>query len=356
MAEIAVSIIIPVFNAAKYLPECLDSILKQNFADYEVLCIDDGSTDDSPRILSGYSGSDARFRMIRQEHSNAGDARNRGIREAKGEYLLFLDADDIFEPDMLGTLYERCCREGSDICVCDADMFRTDNGKRIPWSLLDIQGLPEAPFSPGDIADAVFLFAGAVTWNKLYRRDLVMQLGLRYQSQPRANDLYFVYCMLALCGRISVVNRPYVHYRVGVASSLQANNNRNPDCFLRALQGVFAELNGRGLMPVYEKGFVNAAIRHIFYTLDSLTSKGAFERLYGILQKDGLIALGLDRVHAEQFEERAMRLRFRLITDSSKKRLLENRFFRRVGVGWCTLLDRGMANAVRKAVQKLRGR
>ena len=96
MEMIKVSVVIPVYNAEKYLCECLDSAAGQTLRDVEILCIDDGSTDNSAAVVAQYIKKDPRIRLIRQENSGSGAARNRGIRTARGEYIAFLDADDFY--------------------------------------------------------------------------------------------------------------------------------------------------------------------------------------------------------------------------------------------------------------------
>ncbi len=93
-----ISIIIPVCNVEKYLRECLDSVLAQTFQNFEIICIDDGSTDDSLKILNEYKSKDDRFIILQQEHVGAGAARNYALNFARGKYIQFLDSDDYFEP------------------------------------------------------------------------------------------------------------------------------------------------------------------------------------------------------------------------------------------------------------------
>jgi glycosyltransferase involved in cell wall biosynthesis len=96
-----ISIIIPVYNAEKYLNKCLESVINQTLKDIEIICINDGSTDNSLDILQKYAKQDNRFIIINQDSSGAGVARNAGLDKAQGEYLAFLDSDDFFELDML---------------------------------------------------------------------------------------------------------------------------------------------------------------------------------------------------------------------------------------------------------------
>lgn len=95
------SIIIPVYNVAPYLRECLDSVLAQTFTDWEAICIDDGSTDGSGQLLDEYAAKDRRFRVVHQKNTGVSSARNRGLSEAKGEWILFVDGDDLWRRDVL---------------------------------------------------------------------------------------------------------------------------------------------------------------------------------------------------------------------------------------------------------------
>ena len=103
LEEIKISIIMPVYNAEKYLCEALDSVRNQTLKEIEIICVDDGSTDRSVEILSEYQKKDSRIKVLHQTEPSAGAAlaRNLGLQEARGEYLSFLDADDLFEPDLL---------------------------------------------------------------------------------------------------------------------------------------------------------------------------------------------------------------------------------------------------------------
>ena len=110
-----ISIIIPVYNAEDYLARCLDSIFEQSFASYEVILVDDGSTDSSPLICERYSSTDPRFRTVHKQNGGVGSARNAGMNLAKGEYLMFVDADDALLPDALEMVMENV--SGEDLVV-----------------------------------------------------------------------------------------------------------------------------------------------------------------------------------------------------------------------------------------------
>lgn len=102
-----ISIIIPIYNSDKYLLECLNSVINQSFLDFEVLCVNDGSTDRSKDICEQYVRKDKRFRLYNQENAGVSVARNLGIEQAQGEYLCFLDSDDVIAKDFLRNLFDR---------------------------------------------------------------------------------------------------------------------------------------------------------------------------------------------------------------------------------------------------------
>ena len=113
-----VSVIIPVYNVEKYLHQCLNSLITQTLKDIEIICVDDGSTDSSWRILQEFAQKDNRVIIHQQHNLHAGVARNNGLKIAKADYVMFLDSDDFFESNMLEDLYNQIIKEGSDAAIC----------------------------------------------------------------------------------------------------------------------------------------------------------------------------------------------------------------------------------------------
>lgn len=119
-----ISVIIPVYNVEKYIDQCLDSLQSQTFDNFEVLCVDDGSDDQTRERIREHGKADSRIRLIEMPHCGlAGVMRNEGIRQAKGEYCLFLDGDDFFEPEMLEHSLRKAREDDADICMFDARMY-----------------------------------------------------------------------------------------------------------------------------------------------------------------------------------------------------------------------------------------
>ncbi len=281
-----ISVIIPVFNAERYLKECLDTVLAQTHTDIEVLCIDDGSTDLSPDILAVYAAQDARVRVVTQPNAGAGVARNTGIDLAEGAYLSFLDADDVFEATMLERAFAECELHNADFCVYQADAF-SDGAptKRSPIAHgIRRPLLPSSQvFTADDIRkDAFSLFQGWA-WDKLYRADFVRANGLRFQSLRTTNDLRFVLTSLACAERIITLPETLVHQRRQVLTSLSRTRERSWDNFYHALVGLKGELTARGLFDRFRKDFANYALQLTLWNLNTLEG-ASFHRLYDALK------------------------------------------------------------------------
>lgn len=291
----SVSVIIPVFNAETYLRECLDSLLSQSLTDFEVLCVDDGSTDGSMSILSEYSRADSRLSVIEQHNAGAGAARNTGMAVARGEYLSFLDADDFFEPTMLEDAYHRCVADAADVGLYRARYYDTATGQyRAAEGLLRFDMLPDrVPFSRADIPDEILYFASPAPWNKMFRRGFVVDCGLQFQDLKRANDFLFTRLALVRAERITVIDKVLVNYRVGAESNLQATNHETPLEFYKSLVALRDELVKLGIYDEVERSFINGALSNSLYNLNSLRTPDAFTALYEKLRDEYFVELGL---------------------------------------------------------------
>ena len=125
-----ISIIVPAYNSESYLEKCVDSLLAQTYTDYELILVDDGSTDSTAQICDAYREKDARVRVIHQKNGGLSDARNAGIREASGDYLAFVDSDDWADPELLSVLWEGIGK-GATISACG--FYTVRNGKAVAW-------------------------------------------------------------------------------------------------------------------------------------------------------------------------------------------------------------------------------
>lgn len=130
MEQVDVSVIIPVYNTEDYIADTMDSIIHQTLSNIEIIVIDDGSTDKSPEILEDYKQKDPRIQVLSQKNQGVSVARNRGIEQARGKYIYFMDSDDLLDPNALSSCYQKSTEENLDIVFFDAEIFGAVNNKR----------------------------------------------------------------------------------------------------------------------------------------------------------------------------------------------------------------------------------
>ena len=181
-----ISVIVPVYNVAAYLPECLDSILSQDYDKLEVILIDDGSTDDSGAICDAYARRDGRIRVIHQKNGGAAAAKNAGLRAATGEYLSFADSDDFLEPGAYAYMLALLKENDADIVRCAfQNRFRTRTEQ---WLAGEDRCVMEGKaFLVRFTTD----WTCGLLWNKLYKRALFD--GIFFEEGHKIDDEYFTY-------------------------------------------------------------------------------------------------------------------------------------------------------------------
>lgn len=304
--SVKISVIVPVYNAERYLRECMDSLLAQTFKDLEIICVDDGSTDGSAAILSDYVQRDDRFVVVRQQNRGAGMARNKGLEVAHGEYVIFLDADDFFALDLLEKLYARAIRAEADIVICNGRAFNTVSGRYrdvanyLRASL--VKGMPV--FSRRDIPDHILTVTNPVPWNKLFRRGFLLREQLRFQPLQNCNDLYMVLLSLCVAERISSIDEPLVSYRENSGRNLQSRKRAAPLCFIEALEALYDELHRRGLFEAVEKSFVNMAVRMTAWNTITTGGWDSRNKILRELEKKHFTRMGVFAYSKEDYVER----------------------------------------------------
>ena len=301
-----VSIIIPVYNAEKYLGKCLESLLSQTLQEMEIICVDDGSSDGSPEILKRFQERDGRVRILTQKNQYAGAARNNGMKEAQGEYLLFLDADDFFENTLLEKVYNQGKKMEADIVLFGAKQYNDKTGIVSPASwYFKRDALPrENPFSGKTENTDVFALVTPAPWTKLFRREFVEKQGLSFQGLQNSNDVYFVLTALALAEKITYVDEELVFYRVGMKGSLQGSKSLHPDCFIEAYAGVYHELQRRGIYERYEEGFMNILLSGCAHNLRTVTDWELRRRICERMAEPEFAEMGLMERREEYFRRK----------------------------------------------------
>lgn len=285
MAESAlrpmVSVIMPVYNAERFLEKSLGDILNQTLRDIEIICVDDGSTDRSMEILKTLQSKDSRIRILHKEHSDAGDTRNVGMAAATGKYLSFLDADDLFYPQMLEKCVARMERDDADIVVYAAEEYNMLDETVTPMPRsLRIQYCPEhLPFHPSEMADSLLIAFQNWPWNKMFRREFIAANNIRWQRVSRHNDMAFVAQALTRAQRITLINESMMRYRVGTGTSLQSTNTRDPLAFWDAFLETRDRLVADGLYSLYEQCLLNNLMSGMMHNLNTVKGTDAYRRL-----------------------------------------------------------------------------
>ncbi len=182
-----ISVIIPVYNAAATLDDCLQSVAGQSFKDLEIICIDDGSTDKSGEILAAWQAKDSRIKVLHQKNLGGGAARNAGLAVAAGEYIHFLDSDDSLQPKAYEIMYKKICQTGADVCFCQYYTIDAASGKKTKSN--SFYRYPEITREKNIRVkgnENVFFYSDVVPWNKLYRRAFVKEHKLTFDTVKSA--------------------------------------------------------------------------------------------------------------------------------------------------------------------------
>ena len=263
-----VSVVVPIYKVARYLGPCVDSILAQSLREIEVILVDDGSPDACPALCDACAARDSRVRVFHQENRGAGPARNAGLAAARGEYVIFLDADDLYEPQMLERMVARAEKYHADVVICRADALE-DGGRirRMPNQLRTehLRRCGADAFCPRlEIPQHLFQFVCGWPWDKLYRREFLLSCGLQFQALPHTNDAHFVYLSLVKAAVVSVEPATLVHHRMHSASTSR-NTAADTTSLATALLAIHEQIQPLGI-PALEKSFhhwaMNMAVWH----------------------------------------------------------------------------------------------
>lgn len=272
MVSPIVSVIIPCYNAEKNLTQCIDSIRHQSLEQIQIICVDDGSADSTWEILQDYQKKDPRIQVIRQQNAGAGAARNKGLEQATGEYLSFLDADDFFEPDMLEKAVAAAEKWQAEFVVFRADRYYPAKNRyeEMPWAVRNSDLPPYMPFSYRQLAGNVFLSFVGWAWDKLYRRSFVEEHALRFQEQRTTNDMLFVFSALICAKRIAVIQDLLAHQRRGAGDTLSVTREKSWHCFYDALTALRQRLIQEDIFWELERDFVNYSLHFSLWNLNTL--------------------------------------------------------------------------------------
>ena len=270
-----VSVVMPVRDQERVLCQTLESVLAQSLENFELVLVDDGSADGSPGIEREFADRDPRVRLFPREAQGAGPARNFGLGRARGRYVILLDSDDLFHPDLLLDMASVLEATGADVCVCEADTF---DGEGPMKPFVRFGRLKEGLYPRHALGRHLFQVGPGSAWNNMYRRDFLLGTGILFQDLKNSNDSTFTDLTMLKAERIYLLKGPLVFYRQGLGTSIQDTKREYPFEALKAAEKLFNETHERrDLSPSVETGLRMRCASLLASTAESLIATQAYD-------------------------------------------------------------------------------
>lgn len=281
MSSVKVSIIVPVYNVEEYLVKCLDSLINQTLREIEIICINDGSTDNSLEILQAYAQKDNRIIVVDKENEGQGIARNLGISIARGEYIGFVDPDDWASLEMYEKMYNQAKELNSEIVVCNFIKYQDWNGaywKHNFWS----QATDDYKYETLEVPSGVnidkklvyksLIVSPCYSWNKLYKTEFLRVNDIKFSVARCFEDVIFIIDSMHLAKNISYIDKDFYVYRLRMTSTLRSLTLRSLKDIEKQSLNVFKEIYYRlesyNLLKELENNL------SFFYTMHSVWTCG----------------------------------------------------------------------------------
>lgn len=222
MAEI--SVIIPVYNVEKYLEKCLETVINQTFKDIEIICVNDGSTDNSRKILEKYKNKDSRIIIIDKGNGGLSSARNAGMKVATGKFISFIDSDDWIDLTMLEKLYKNITSLDTDISICAVHQYDEEKQKiddSVPYFTLEFfnETFDNRVFSYEE-TKSFLMDVCVMAWNKLYRHSFLKECNVEFPNGLIWEDGPFFFSIYFKTNRVSIIRDFLYFYRINRKGSI----------------------------------------------------------------------------------------------------------------------------------------
>ncbi len=279
--EIYISIIVPVYNVEKYLERCIESILEQTFKNFELVLINDGSTDNSGKICDEYANRDNRIRVIHKKNEGVSVARNIGIETAKGKYIMFVDSDDWLDIDMVEYLYNMINQSNYDISVCRYSLYK--NGK--VSNRIEKEEHIEIYNNNDDImrefvSKNKFLFSPV---NKLYKKSLFIENDIRFSNYIKySEDALLNYHIFSNINKLIYSNMSKYNYNMHSNSTVTNINEKRLD-ILKAMEEIYEIIKSKypQYLDIIANNYIGASISIII----DITMENKVKQKYFILKE-----------------------------------------------------------------------
>lgn len=300
----AISVLLTAYNCEKYIDEALDSLQKQTFRDFEIIMVDDGSTDSTKQHMQDFADQHPgqKIQIVSVRNGGAGAARNAGMKYATGSFWIFLDADDVYQSDLLQKLYLGCTEHHAQISVVHSWQLDTSTNSLIEKDeSITPQFLPQNnPFCPKDAGDTLFCALRGWAWDKLISAELIRNNHLSFMEIRTSNDLTFTYLALACANKIYISDYCGYIYRVNNNQSVSSSRIRYWDAFYQAMVELKSQLMARKLYQVYRNAYLNWAMDFICWQIMSLPASEAQYQKYTLLHEYGIRDLDFSQISEDK--------------------------------------------------------
>ena len=293
-----ISIIMPIYNSENFIKESLNSLINQTFKNFELICVNDGSIDNTLNILKEYEKNDERIQIINQDNMGAGIARNVGMKKAKGDYLIFLDSDDIFEQKMLEELFITIITNNVDIVICNSINFNSENFLFEKNYIISNEKINKS-FSSFEIKKDFFNLFIWWPWDKIFKKKFIDNLGINFQNLKSTNDLFFIASSVIIAKNISFIDKIFINHRVGIKNSIENSRYKTWDNFYYALKSLKKFMKEKNLYKRFKQDFINYVASFSIWNLETIF-KEPFCFLYLKLKNEWFNEFGVSK-HNEAF-------------------------------------------------------
>ncbi len=282
--NVKISIIMPVFNTAHFVGKAIESVLSQTFTEYELICINSASTDNSLEILKRYATIDSRIKIIDKENASQGADRNYALPFAKGDYIFYLDSDDWISEDALVSMYEKISKEKAEILIFDGfKYFDSQKTYQIYNYTAPIYNLFQTnTFNPLQAKDIIFTLNAFPL--KIYKKDFLIENDIKYSDHRFLEDSLFFVKAIICAKKICCLNKKIYYYRIreNSASNCAGKHFKNIADIFKLCEKVIIDA---GYEATFMESFINYRIRQTFYYYLKIKSRKEKTIAYPIMKK-----------------------------------------------------------------------